>query len=67
MVFGFGKKKKFSFSCASVGMNCEYEIRNAGSEEELLEMLKVHAKRAHGINEIPAEMVEKIKANIKKS
>lgn len=67
MVFGFGKKKKFTFSCASVGMNCGYEIKNASSEEELLEILKVHAKQVHGITQIPAEMVEKIKANIKKS
>lgn len=67
MVFGFGRKKKFTFSCSSIGMNCGYEIKNAGSEEELLEILKIHAKQAHGMKEIPAEVVQKIKANIKKT
>ncbi|QKR00286.1 DUF1059 domain-containing protein [Metallosphaera tengchongensis] len=58
---------KYSFSCASVGMNCGFEITNAGTEDELLEMLKVHAKASHGLTSIPADMVEKIKSNIKKS
>ena len=66
MVFGFGKKKKFEFSCASVGMNCGFEIKNASSEEEILNILKIHAKNAHGLNEIPSETIEQIKKNIKK-
>ena len=58
---------KYSFSCASVGMNCGFEIRNAGSEDELLEMLKVHAKDSHGVTSIPPDLLAKIKQNIKKT
>ncbi|QIW24471.1 DUF1059 domain-containing protein [Sulfolobus sp. S-194] len=58
---------KYSFSCASVGMNCGFEIVNADSEEELLEMLKIHAKSSHGVTSIPPELLAKIKQNIKKA
>ncbi|AWR97977.1 DUF1059 domain-containing protein [Acidianus sulfidivorans JP7] len=66
MVFGLGKKKKFQFSCASVGMNCGFELKGANSEEELLEILKVHAKTAHNMTEIPEDTLNKIRQNIKK-
>lgn len=58
---------KYSFKCADVGMDCGFEIQNAGTEDELLEMLKVHAKASHGLTSIPPELVNKIKQNIKKS
>jgi len=32
-------------------MNCGYEIRGASSEEELIEFLKIHAQKAHGIRQ----------------
>ncbi|MEM3350814.1 MAG: DUF1059 domain-containing protein [Saccharolobus sp.] len=66
MVFGFGRKKKFEFSCSSVGMNCGYAIKGASSEEEVLEILKVHAKSAHGMTSIPEDVLNKIKQNIRK-
>lgn len=66
MVFGFGGKKKYSFECSSVGMNCGYSIKKASTEEELLEILKIHANKAHGIKNIPNDLVEKIKNNIRK-
>jgi len=66
MVFGFGRKKKFAFSCASIGMNCGFEVKNASTEEELLEILKVHAKEAHNMSSIPSEVLNKIKSNIKR-
>ncbi|MFP3163194.1 MAG: DUF1059 domain-containing protein [Acidianus hospitalis] len=58
---------KYTFSCADIGMNCGFEIINAGSEEELLEMLKTHAKIDHGITSIPPELIDKIKKAIRKS
>lgn len=66
MVFGFGRKKKFEFQCSSIGMNCGFEIKNASTEDELMEILKIHAKKAHGLNEIPQDVINKIKQNIKK-
>ncbi|MDT7862396.1 MAG: DUF1059 domain-containing protein [Saccharolobus sp.] len=58
---------KYSFKCADVGMDCGFEIANAGSEEELLEMLKIHAKDSHGVASIPPELLNKIKQNIRKT
>ncbi|MCI2413868.1 MAG: DUF1059 domain-containing protein [Candidatus Aramenus sp.] len=66
MVFGLGKKKKYAFSCSSIGMNCGFEVKGAPTEEELLEILKVHASKAHNLKEIPQEVLEKVKANIRK-
>lgn len=58
---------KYSFKCEDVGMNCGFAITNAGSQDELLEMLKVHAKASHGLTSIPQDMVERIKKNIRVS
>lgn len=66
MVFGFGRKKKFEFSCSSVGMNCGFEIKGASSEQEVMEILKVHAKNTHNMSEIPQDVINKIKQNIRK-
>lgn len=63
MLFG---KKKYNFSCADIGMNCGYEIRGASSEEEIIEILKIHAQKAHGLKQINQDLAEKIKKNIKK-
>ncbi|BCU70901.1 DUF1059 domain-containing protein [Stygiolobus caldivivus] len=58
---------KYNFSCADIGMNCGYQIKGASSEDELLEELKIHAKMSHGLTSIPADVLDKIKKNIKKS
>jgi len=59
-------KKKYYFECKSIGINCGFEIKGSSSEEELLEILRVHAKSAHGISQIPEDLINKIKQNIKK-
>lgn len=66
MVFGLGKKKKFEFSCSSIGMNCGFEVKGASSEDELFEILKVHVKTSHNISDIPEETINKIRKNIRK-
>jgi len=66
MVFGIGKKKKFAFSCGSVGMDCGFEVKGASSEEEIIEILKIHAKNVHHMKEISDDMKNKIKQSIKK-
>jgi predicted small metal-binding protein len=63
----FRRKRKYSFSCKDVGMNCGYEIRNASSEEELLEILMIHVREEHNSNEISRDVLNNIKRNIKKS
>ncbi|AWR98455.1 DUF1059 domain-containing protein [Metallosphaera hakonensis] len=66
MVLGFGKKKKLEFSCSSLGMSCGFEVKGSSSEQELLDILKVHAKTAHNMTEISNDLLGKIKQNIKK-
>ncbi|MEM0173515.1 MAG: DUF1059 domain-containing protein [Sulfolobaceae archaeon] len=59
MVFGFRRKKKFNFSCRSAGMDCLFEIIGASSEEEVMEILKVHARRVHGLGEVSNDLVKR--------
>jgi predicted small metal-binding protein len=56
----------YKFSCKDVGMNCGFEFKGANSEDEALALAKVHAEKAHGVREIPADLAEKVKKAIKK-
>jgi len=47
-------------------MNCGFEVKGATSEEEVLSIAKVHAEKAHGLREVPKEVVEAVKKAIKK-
>lgn len=56
----------YSFKCKDVGMNCNFEIKGASTEQEILEQIKAHAKHAHNISEVSADLENKIKKAIKK-
>jgi len=45
-------------------MACGFQVRDK-TEAEGMEHAKMHALKAHGMMEIPSEMAEKIKANIR--
>jgi predicted small metal-binding protein len=62
----FGRKKKYYFSCSSIGMSCGFEVRSASTEDEVIEIIKVHGKRAHNLTQISEELLDKIKRNIVK-
>ncbi len=47
--------------CRDVGFDCDGIIR-AKSEEEALKLAAEHANSAHGVKEVTAEIVEKIKS-----
>lgn len=49
--------------CRDVGMDCDFVARG-GSEEEILEQAAHHAREAHGMAEISAELLAKVKAAI---
>jgi len=57
---------KYTFKCEDVGMDCGFEVKGASSEEEILEILKIHAKNVHHMKEISDDMKNKIKQSIKK-
>ncbi|MCL6481638.1 MAG: DUF1059 domain-containing protein [Firmicutes bacterium] len=49
--------------CRDVGIDCDFEVR-AASEEEILEKTREHARRVHGMEEIPAALVTRVCAAI---
>jgi predicted small metal-binding protein len=50
--------------CLDVGVACDFEAR-AENEAELMKKVAEHARTAHGITQIPAELVAKVKAAIR--
>lgn len=52
--------------CKDVGVDCDFEIKGATSEEEVMQIAAVHAKLAHNMDKIPPELAAKAKAAIKK-
>jgi len=47
------------FKCGDVVLGCEWVTRSE-DENELLEEIQSHARDAHGMDEVPPEVVEKI-------
>ncbi|HEU4975023.1 MAG TPA: DUF1059 domain-containing protein [Baekduia sp.] len=52
-----------SFACGSVVPGCTAAF-HAESEEGILEQVAAHAHADHGLTEIPAELVDQVRANI---
>jgi predicted small metal-binding protein len=50
--------------CRDVGVDCDFEARGE-TVQEVLENCQEHARTAHGMDEIPAELVAKVKAAIR--
>ncbi len=50
-------------TCRDVGMDCDFEARGQ-TEEEVLQQCTEHARSAHGMQEIPVELLTKVKAAI---
>lgn len=53
-----------TMSCRDVGPDCDFVAR-AETEEELMQQVVVHAGAVHGMQEVPPEVAEKVKAAIK--
>jgi predicted small metal-binding protein len=51
------------FACGSVVPGCTAQFQ-AESEDEILGHVATHAREEHGMDEVPAEVVEKVRANI---
>jgi predicted small metal-binding protein len=49
--------------CRDVGMDCKFEAR-AETEEEILKKAVEHARLVHNMEEIPKEVVDKVRAAI---
>ena len=49
--------------CREVGVDCDFEARGQ-TEQEVLQKCAEHAKSAHGMDEIPADLAAKVQASI---
>jgi predicted small metal-binding protein len=47
------------FKCGDVVLGCEWVARSE-DEQELFEEIRSHAREAHGMDEVPPEVVDKI-------
>lgn len=45
------------FKCRDIGNNCEYQV-SGNSEEEVLQSVSEHAKRAHNMKKISKELAD---------
>jgi predicted small metal-binding protein len=52
-----------SFACGSVVPGCTATF-TADTEDELLGQVAEHARADHGMDEVPAELVEQVRAKI---
>ena len=51
-------------SCREVGVDCDFEARGE-SEQEVLQKCAEHAKSAHGMDQIPADLAAKVRTSIR--
>ncbi len=49
--------------CREVGVDCDW-VATGETEEEIMKKAAEHAKKDHGMNEIPPELVQKVRAAI---
>lgn len=51
------------FSCGAVVPGCDARF-DGSTEEEILGQVQAHAAEAHGLSDVPPELVEQVRANI---
>jgi predicted small metal-binding protein len=49
--------------CRSVGLDCDFVARGE-TEDQVMQKVAEHAKKDHGMNNLPADVVTKVKAAI---
>jgi predicted small metal-binding protein len=60
-----GGQKMASFKCKDMGMKCGFEVKDE-NQDEMMEIIALHAKKSHNMTQLPPDMVEKVKKAIKK-
>jgi len=50
-------------SCREVGVDCDF-VAKGETEQEVLQQCAEHARQAHGMSEIPAELAEQVRTSI---
>jgi predicted small metal-binding protein len=47
-------------TCRDVGVDCDFVARGA-TEQDILEQCAEHGRKEHGMNELPADLAEKVR------
>lgn len=55
----------YKFKCKDTGMKCDFEVKNASSKDEVMQIAAVHAKVAHNMQTIPPDVAQKVSSAIK--
>lgn len=58
-------KEMPSFKCKDIGMKDSFEVKDE-NKDELMDVVALHAKKTHSINEITPEFKDKVEKAIKK-
>jgi len=53
-----------TISCRDVGVDCDF-VATGETEQEILQKCSEHARTTHNMNELPAELAEKVRGNIR--
>jgi predicted small metal-binding protein len=53
-----------AISCRDVGVDCDFEA-TGDTAEEVMQKCAAHAKSAHGMDEIPAELAAKVESALR--
>jgi len=51
-------------NCRDVGVDCDF-VAHGETDQEVLQQCAEHARTAHGMSEIPAELATKVRAAIR--
>lgn len=54
-----------SFKCSDTGLQCGFEVHGASSKDEVMQIASTHAKHAHGMTSLPADVAAKVSAAIR--
>lgn len=53
-----------AMKCRDAGVDCDF-VAHGATEEDVLKQCAEHAKKDHGMTEIPPELLAKVKAAIR--
>jgi len=49
--------------CRTVGLDCDFVVRGE-NDEQIMALVAEHAKKDHGMQTVPKDVAEKVKASI---
>ncbi len=53
-----------TYTCRDVGVDCDWKVRGQ-THDEVMQKIRVHARDTHKMQEIPKDLLPKVKAAIR--